>query len=549
VTKVIEGRIPPRDDISRNSCAGCGAGKWGGEETMSEINASTSVAEVLQRCPTARRIFDRHGLKGCGGAHGPTESLAFFASVHQADVDELLRELNAEGAIPSPEGYVYQESIADYIYRRFFKAGIAITLTVGVLWGAINLLQIGLAGNFLQLHLVPSIHAHAHAMIFGWVGLFVMGFAYQSFPRFKYTTLWRPGLANLTLYLMLAGIGARVGAELLQPHAIGMALGVLSAAVELAAISLFLTILFKTARKSVSAPNPYEKFIFAACVWFLTQSIFSDFFFFAKATAQSAAQLVWRIALLDGPLRDLQLLGFAALIIAGVSQRFIPVVYGLAKPRRDRQTLIFILINASLVLDIVCYMGLLSTRSLYFALGLELSYILMAVWGALLVIQLGIFSKPSQTDRSWKFIRAAYVWLLFALFMMPFMVVYNAMTHQMFSHAFWGSHRHAYTVGFISLMIIGVSSRVVPILAGVDSSRLTSLWAPFVLLNVGCAGRVSLQILTDIFPGAAFPLVGLTGFVELTALAWWGVGLWRVMDLAKTSRAKLLTGPFPILAR
>jgi hypothetical protein len=520
-----------------------------GDNLMNEITATTSVAEVLQRCPSARRIFDQHGLKGCGGAHGPTESLAFFCSVHQADVNALLRELNAESEKPSPEPYVYQETIADYIYRRFFKAGIAITLTVGVLWGAINLLQIGLAGNFLQLHLVPSIHAHAHAMIFGWVGLFVMGFAYQSFPRFKYTTLWRPDLANLTLYLMLAGIAARVGAELLQPQAVGMALGVFSAAVELAAIGLFLTIIFKTARKSVGAPNPYEKFIFAACVWFLAQSIFSDFFFFAKATAQGTAQLLWRIALLDGPLRDLQLLGFAALIIAGVSQRFIPVVYGLAKPRRDRQALIFGLINGSLILDIVCYMGLLSTRNLYFAVGLELSYILMAVWGVLLVIQLGIFSKPNQTDRSWKFIRAAYVWLLIALFMMPFMVVYNALTHQMFSHAFWGAHRHAYTVGFISLMIIGVASRVVPILAGVDSSRLSPLWAPFVLLNVGCAGRVTLQILTDIFPGTAFPLIGATGFIELTALAWWGVGLWRIMNLAQTSRVKLLTGPLPIIAR
>ncbi len=516
---------------------------------MNEITATTSVAEVLQRCPTARRIFDRHGLKGCGGEHGPTESLAFFASVHQADVGVLLQELNAESASPSTVPTVYQETLADYIYRRFFKAGIAITVTVGALWGAINLLQIGLTGNFLQLHLVPSIHAHAHAMIFGWVGLFVMGFAYQSFPRFKYTTLWRPGLANLTFFLMLAGIIARMSAELLQPKPVGIALGVFSALAEFVAIGLFLTIIFKTARKSVGAPNPYEKFIFAACSWFLIQSLFSDFFFFAKATAQSTDQLVWRIALLDAPLRDLQLLGFAALIIAGVSQRFVPVVYGLARPRRDRQTLIFGLINGSLILDILCYIGLLSTGNLYFAAGLELSYILMALWGVLLVIQLGIFSKPNQTDRSWKFIRAAYVWLLIALFMMPLMMVYNALTHQMFSHAFWGAHRHAYTVGFISLMIIGVASRVVPILAGVDSNQLSGLWAPFVLLNVGCAGRVFLQILTDIFPGAAYPLIGLTGFIELTALAWWGVGLWRIMNFAQTSRVKLLTGPMPLVAR
>ena len=98
-------------------------------------------------------------------------------------------------------------------------------------------------------------------------------------------------------------------------------------------------------------------------------------------------------------------------------------------------------------------------------------------------------------------------------------------------------------------MIIGVASRVVPILAGVDSNQLSRLWVPFVLLNVGCAGRVFLQILTDIFPGAAYPLIGLTGFIELIALTWWGVGLWRIMNLAQTSRAKLLTGPVPLAAR
>jgi len=50
---------------------------------MSDINGNTSVAEIVKSYPSARRVFDRHGLKGCGGEHGPSESLAFFAAVHQ----------------------------------------------------------------------------------------------------------------------------------------------------------------------------------------------------------------------------------------------------------------------------------------------------------------------------------------------------------------------------------------------------------------------------------------------------------------------------------
>lgn len=509
---------------------------------MSEITKETSVADVVRQCPEARRIFDEHGLRGCGGAHGPAESLEFFASVHQVDVDQLVRELNRELRQPR-RPYVYQESLPDFIYRRFFKAGIAIVLSVGGLWGAVSLAQIALHRNFLQVRLLPAIHAHAHAMIFGWVGLFVMGVAYQSFPRFKNTTLWRPELANASFYLMLAGIVTRMSAELLQPRPFALALGGFAAVAELAAITLFLLIIYRTARQSVEPHNPYEKFLLASFVWFFLQAIVSDVFFFAQATAATQSELIRRIALIDGPLRDIQVLGFAALVIAGVSQRFVPRVYALAPPRRDRLNLIFVLMNLSLLLDIVSYVAVLTTRDWYFAMGLELAYLMMPLWAVLLARQLGVFGRPGNSDRSFKFIRAAYVWLIVAAAMLPLFPLYGALTHQVFAHSYMGAQRHAITVGFISLMILGVSARVVPILAGVDSRRLDSLWGPFLLLNLGCAGRVGLQVLTDFAPAVAYPLIGATGFIEVVALAWWGIGLWRTMNLARATRPQMLAAP------
>ena len=103
---------------------------------VKEITKHTSVAEIVKLCPGTRRIFDEHGLKGCGGEHGPSESLEFFAAVHQANLEKLLREINAEFASPSSKPYVYKVSLQDSIYRRFFKAGVAIVLTVG--WQASN---------------------------------------------------------------------------------------------------------------------------------------------------------------------------------------------------------------------------------------------------------------------------------------------------------------------------------------------------------------------------------------------------------------------------
>jgi len=61
-----------------------------------------------------------------------------------------VREINDEIQNPSNQPYVYEEVLQDYIYRRFFKAGVFTVLTVGCLWGAINLLQIAIGKSFLE---------------------------------------------------------------------------------------------------------------------------------------------------------------------------------------------------------------------------------------------------------------------------------------------------------------------------------------------------------------------------------------------------------------
>ena len=57
--------------------------------------------------------------------------------------------------------------------------------------------------------------------------------------------------------------------------------------------------------------------------------------------------------------------------------------------------------------------------------------------------------------------------------------IFQPLTHSPspFSHAYLGAYRHALTVGFILMMIVGVSSKVVPTLSGVDLRRANSLLA------------------------------------------------------------------------
>ena len=90
-----------------------------------------------------------------------------------------------------------------------------------------------------------------------------------------------------------------------------------------------------------------------------------------------------------------------------------------------------------------------------------------------------------------------------------------------FSHAYYGAIRHAVTVGFVSQMIVGVSTLVVPL-----TPRTATLRPTLVLLNLGCFLRVSLQVASDWTP-AAYRVIGVSGVLELVALLLWAAVLWR----------------------
>ncbi len=126
--------------------------------------------------------------------------------------------------------------------------------------------------------------------------------------------------------------------------------------------------------------------------------------------------------------------------------------------------------------------------------------------------------------------------------MLLLLPLYQHLAGVPFSHDYYGAIRHAITVGFVSLMIVGMAARAVPTLAGVDRRRLSPLWGPFLLLNLGCLLRLAIQTLTDWSPGA-FALIGVSGTLEIVDQDWWGLGLARLM-LTKAPTAGP-TGPSP----
>ena len=517
---------------------------------LATIGSDVMLPELLKAHPQVRPVLDRYGLRGCGGPLGPAESIAYFARAHGVDVQQIVAELNA--AIQDPDSINKEEKVpagdflnelADSIYRRFFKAGIVVIMTAGAVWGAILLLRIGFKGSFTALS-VHEINAHGHAQIFGWVGLFVMGFAYQAFPRIKHTNLWRPDLANMTFYLMVFGVFARALGEPLFYLPMFRELAVAANLAEIAAIGLFITIIVKTLLKSGKPLEGHDGFILASMLFFLLQAVYDlGLLYGTTAPGITRDRLLYLVSMYQAPLRDLQIHGFALLMILGVGLRMLPALFGFRAPRPAvvRAGLVMLVLavlgEATMFILMRRYGGSLATG------GLFASMLLLAIASIGLTLRWGILARPTETDRSIKFVRAAVIWLHVSMLMLVLAPVYmyvvlpsvESLSHSGhraveigYSHAYGGAVRHAITVGFISLMILGMAAKVVPTLNGVDIRQLRSLWIPFFLVNFGCFMRVFFQIGTD-FADWAFPIAGVSGLLEVTGIGIWGLQLWRIM--------------------
>ena len=500
------------------------------------ITADCYIPDIVARYPATRTVLDRYGLHGCGGPQGPREQLGWFARLHDVPIEKLLRELNeaSQTASDVPE---FAPSIGDTIYRPFFLAGIATVLTLGCMWGAINLLTIGLRQSFTAVN-YSWVLAHAHAMVFGFVGFFIMGFAYQAFPRFKHASLWRPKLAFTALPLMIAGILLQTVAHLLSPPS--LQLEIAAATIQTVAVIIFAAAIVMTARQA-KKPEVYDRFVYAALGWFLLAAVANPVVFKLFELAGSREQLLFNLATFNIPYRDVQLIGIAVVMILGVSLRLLPHAYGLREPSRAWQLFLFWGVNGSILAGVVLFIAGMSSGN---------HWLLLIQWLTTFVLLAAAIGTPRQyrlfgpvpeneRDRGLKFIRAAYVWFIIATAMLVFTPIYNFAiympitgSHVPFSHAFFGAYRHALTVGFIMMMIVGVSSKVVPTLSGVDVRRAPSLWPTFLLLNLGNLTRVSSQIATDFFP-SAYSVMGFSGFIEVVGLTLWGYELFANMRAGK----------------
>src|ERR1051325_4441741 len=303
---------------------------------------------------------------------------------------------------------------------------------------------------------------------------------------------------------MIAGIVLQTVAHLLSPPS--LSLEVIASVIQLTAVIIFAAVMIHTIRQ-----------------------------------AGTREQLLFNLATFNIPYRDVQLLGLAVVMSLGISLRLLPHAYGLREPSRRWVSFLFWGVNGSILGGAVFFVAGMTSGNHWLSMLQWLASIVLLVIAIATPFQYRLFGMvaENENDRGLKFIRAAHVWFIAATAMLVFTPIYNfgiympvTGSHVPFSHAFFGAYRHTLTVGFIMMMIVGVSSKVVPTLSGVDVRRANSLWPTFVLLNLGNLTRVIFQIATD-FSTSAYPVMGISGFIEVVGLTLWGYELFANMRVGK----------------
>ncbi len=437
------------------------------------------------------------------------------------------RELTKLRVVPNKVASPH--SVAIEIYRPFFLAGIITVLTAGCTLGAIALLGLSVRGSYITSTWTPYVLAHANSQLYGWVGFFIMGFALQTHPpRIDRQVIYRR-LAVSSLALMALGIAIRFVADpLASAHQGGWtSLGIVSAILQTASVALFLINSSVTRRSTGEKLIWQTKFIFASLIWMAAVAVAEPIVF--ALSHQSGMASIQFVAEWFSPLREAQFLGFVANMIFGIALIKMNSCFGAKTPMRDVGNAAFIAWNVGIVLRMVGWVK-------YFQSGMASSDInlytfsgaVLAGAAILFVIASRMFERTETQVASHKFIRTAFGWLLVSGALMMLEPLHLRLIEAPFSHAYIGGIRHALTVGFISQMIIGVSSHVISRMNSLPDSLQNRLVWTYWLINIGNAGRVILEIATDYTPRAFAPM-GLTGFIELIGLAIWAFVMIKLM--------------------
>ncbi|MEO8349810.1 MAG: DUF542 domain-containing protein [Acidobacteriota bacterium] len=497
-------------------------------EAHSIVPPTMSIREIRRRFPATAFVFERYGLGDCGGPDGPDEPAAWFATVHRLPLEEFLRDLRAAAVrdaaaappAPAPAGRPFSP--------HFILGSLFLTLTLGATTGMINLLRIAAGGD------VPISHRqiHGHAQVLGFAALFLMGIAYHALPRILGIGSRTPASSRIAFWLMFGGVILRNAGQPLGFYPFGRVLSFLSAGMELAAGFLFISFVFGLLREmrtgKYDRKDPIIRFVAIGT------------FFFAAALGLVGAQGIWLAGnretslpvALNEPFYFLALYGFLLAWIYGFGNRVVSLFLGVSAARRGTPEIAMALQVAAAPLFCAGWLPFLSPAA---GLLLRDAGLALAALSAVVYLfgsgflwrksELPAMKAPGSPTFA---IRAAFACLGLWAALTLAAVVLSRTTRIPAQNLWWAdAGRHVFTIGFLTLLIVGMSLRILPVFSG------KRLWSPalarvtYALLLVGTAMRL-LQ-----YPAAFRPVfyeVGAyMGIPVVLALVLFTLNLFRTM--------------------
>lgn len=496
------------------------------------IGPDTTVRETVERFPGIERVFERYGLADWEGSEPPVEPIGPYARLHQVDPPDLLRDLNQFAAgnagAASPVSLPLLEKRPARALQPYALGAITALLLallvgfpLGILVAYSGARDIGLGARW-----TPLIQAHGHVQIMGWLGLFLVGVAFQVVPRFKQVPLRLPQLVVPSIGLIAAGLIARTVS---QPYADGQPASAImlgSALAEAMGVTGFVAAI--TATLLSARRKKYDWFLLAACGWLLASAVANAVVVTELAVDGEAVIATAK----NDPLITMQLFGFVALFIFGVSIRILPHFLSLRPPSVAWLLPALFIYNAGLIVMVAsgwgtAYADWTRPDELYALAAYAMAGGVLMLVLALKVHLPGLPRDTGDADRGhMKVIRTAYGWLAVAF---AIEVWFATRSFGGWSPDFFeaGVVRHALALGFATQMIVGVGRRLLPALATRPVRHRLVLDISFWLLNLAIVTRV---LYAPFGGGSAlvrFDHIAWSGAVALVALLLFVYGMLR----------------------
>lgn len=407
----------------------------------------------------------------------------------------------APGASPAPPRT---------LFPTFVFTALTLAVTLGVSTGGWAIWRMAFAtGTVLASHL----QLHAHVQLFGFAGLLILGVALHALPRI----LGVASPSRRVVFTVLLGVGGgallRAIGQPLAPWATGRLLSLVSGALELAGVFAFAGWVLPVLALRRTSSDPLSLHVFLGTVWAMLAAVLSgmqSLFLAGHSESEIPGSLV-------EPFYAVALYGLVLSFVFGFASRMVPAFLGVPRPSAKSARPVAALQAAGVLLLAAAWIpGFLPASR-----GLTLLGMLLLAAAVLLFLAASRILSPFVKAPGALSLRAPFAFLgLFAMISVAACLgeLSGAAVHRFV----WDGARHVYTIGFLTLLIFGMSLRIVPAFTGRTLARPREARLALALVSAAAVVR-ALQIPVALGFGGLplYRLVGTTGVFATAGFLLW----------------------------